>query len=163
MKIGLNETQKAGITEYLFALRCLLGSEGNLSLAIPFVDDEGVDLLVYRSKRGGKVLYIQVKSRFTLTGRGHYRSQVRKKSFLPRKDLYLAFVYYDASTNGLGKALWLIPTLDFINLVKRQTSKRKFYIFHSKFTSQNDMWAKYRLSLEELPKKMLNLVGKADE
>ena len=158
MQDGLNATQKAGITETLFALTGLLGSKGKLSFAIPFVDDEGVDVLVYKRKSGGKVLYIQVKSRFTLTSNGHFRSQVRKKSFTPRKDLYLVFVYYDNNKQGLGDTLWLIPTLDFMDLIKGQKSNRKFYIFHTKFTAQNDMWVKYRLSLKDLSQKLLVLI-----
>ena len=87
MSEGLNQTQKAGITEDLFAVACLVESDGQLSVAKPFVDDEGVDLLVYRRKRGGKVIYLQVKSRFTLNKKGFFRSQVRKKSFTPRAEL----------------------------------------------------------------------------
>lgn len=158
MKSELNETQKAGITEMFFALNSLLGGDGKISLATPFVDDEGVDLIVYRRKLGGKVLYLQIKSRFTLTKKGYFKSQVRKKSFSPRKDLYLAFVYFDVQKNGLGEILWLIPTLDFIDLIKGQRSKKKIYVFQSKFTSRNDMWAKYKITLKEMPQKLLELL-----
>jgi len=146
----LNATQKAGITETLFALSCLLGSSGNLSLATPFVDDEGVDIIVYRRKVGGPPLYIQVKSRFTLTGRGQYRAQVRKQSFLPRKDLYIVFVYFDTQKIQLGETLWFIPSLDFKKLISGQGSNRKNYVFSTKFNSRNDMWAQYKLKLSEI-------------
>ncbi len=158
MQIGLNEVQKASITETLFALTCLLNSDGRISVAIPLVDDEGIDLLVYKSKASGKVLFIQVKSRFTLTGRGRYRSQVRKKSFIPRKDLYLAFVYFNKETKKLGEIIWFIPSLDFIRLVGGQGAQRKIYVFHTKFTAQNDMWAKYKFNINDISQTLLQLL-----
>ncbi len=158
MSEGLNQTQKAGITEDLFALACLVESDGQLSIAKPFVDDEGVDLLVYRHKLGGKVIYLQVKSRFTLNKKGRFRSQVRRKSFRPRKDLYLAFVYYDVKTESLSDSLWLIPSCDFVKLLKGQSAKRKIYVFQSAFASKNDMWKPYRLQIQDLSSKLFELL-----
>ena len=155
---GLNQTQKAGITESLFAIACLVENDGQLSIAKPFVDDEGVDLLVYKRKVGGKVLYLQVKSRFTLTKKGSFKTQVRKKSFTPREDLYLAFVYYDTKKRGLGDCLWLIPSFDFPKLLKGQREDREIYVFQSKFDSKNDMWKPYKINIGDLSEKLFKLL-----
>ena len=108
-------------------------------------------------------MYIQIKSRFTLTKKEAYRSQIRKKSFVPRKDLYLAFVYCDSNTHRLGEILWLIPTIEFSDLMKGQSPGRKVYVFQSKFTSPNDMWVKYRLPLAKLPDELMALLDETHE
>jgi len=46
---------------------CVLGSDGELNVATSLVDDEGVDLVFYRSARG-PTLSVQVKSHFLDAG-----------------------------------------------------------------------------------------------
>ncbi len=61
----LGSTQKGKAVESLIASTCILGSDGKLSVSIPLVDDEGVDM-IFTPKGGGDSISVQVKSRFTL-------------------------------------------------------------------------------------------------
>ncbi|KPL02578.1 MAG: hypothetical protein AMJ90_05455 [candidate division Zixibacteria bacterium SM23_73_2] len=153
----LGSTQKGKIVESLIAASCILGSDGKLSVSIPLVDDEGVDI-IFTPKGGGRSIFVQVKSRFTLTKKGNYRSQIRKKNFSPRQDLYIIFVYYDSEKSQLGETLWFVPSHDFEKNLKGQSKKRKNYIFQSRFTSQQDMWVSYKLKLRNLPQHILQLI-----
>ena len=151
----LGSTQKGKVVESLIAANCILGSDGKLSVCVPLVDDEGVDM-VLTPKGGGQSIFVQVKSRFTLTGKGYYRTQIKKKNFLPRENLYIIFAYYDSEKAQLGETLWLVPSVDFDKNLKGQL-KKQYYIFQSGFTSQ-DMWEPFRLKLSDLPQRILSLL-----
>ena len=151
----LGSTQKGKVVESLIAATCILGSDGKLSVSTPLVDDEGVDM-IFTPKWGGRSIFVQVKSRFTLTGKGYYRTQIREKNFLPREDLYIIFAYYDSEKAQLGETLWLVPSVDFKEKLKGQL-KKQYYVFQSGFTSQ-DMWEPFRLKLSDLPQRILNLL-----
>lgn len=155
--MGLTSTQKGKVVESLIAATCILESDGRLSVSIPFVDDEGIDIVI-TLKGGGRTIFIQVKSRFTLIRGRYYRSQVRKKNFVPRKDLFIIFAYYDKTKALLGDTLWLIPSTDFVKSLKGQTNKR-VYVFQSRFNSQKDMWKSYKMTLKDFPSKMLEMLS----
>jgi hypothetical protein len=152
--MGLNPTQKGKAIEHLIAVTCLLGSDGKLSISIPLLDDEGVDLL-FTPKGGGKTIAVQVKSNFS-SKLGQFKSYIKKKNFQPRKDYYLLFVTYDTTNAKLAEKVWLIPSLDFKNKLSRQTNEDK-YQFQSTFSS-DDMWKNYRVHTQELPKRILGFL-----
>lgn len=153
----LGSTQKGKVVESLIAATCILGSDGELSVSVPLVDDEGVDLIL-TPKGGGRSIFVQVKSRFMLTKRGHYRSQIRKKTFVPREDYYIIFSYYDSDRAQLGETLWLVPSVTFKENLSGQNQDRKNYIFQSRLSSKRDMWKPYRLKLRDLPSHFLELL-----
>ncbi|MGQ9475963.1 MAG: hypothetical protein ACUVRX_07800 [Actinomycetota bacterium] len=117
--MGLSESQKGKVVETLVAAHLILGSDGAINVSTPMVDDEGVDLVLNLSGEA-KHLLLQVKSRFTLTGKGAYRAQVERASFNPRKDLYLLFAYFNKQEGELGDTMWLVPTIDFSEKTKNQ-------------------------------------------
>ena len=151
----LGSTQKGKAVESLIASTCILGSDGKLSVSIPLVDDEGVDM-IFTPKGGGDCISVQVKSRFTLIKGRNYRAQIREKNFSPRKNLYIIFAYYDTKKTQLGETLWLVPSVAFDKNLKGQL-KKQYYVFQSGFTSQ-DMWKPFRLKLSDLPQRILNLL-----
>lgn len=151
----LGSTQKGKVVEILIAATCILGSDGKLSVSVPLVDDEGVDM-IFTPKGGGRSIFVQVKSRFTLKTGRYYRANIKKKNFLPRENLYIIFAYYDSEKAQLGETLWLVPSLDFDKNLKGQRKKQD-YIFQSGFTSQ-DMWEPFRLKLSDLPQRILTLL-----
>lgn len=153
----LGSTQKGKVVESLIAATCILGSDGELSVSIPLVDDEGVDM-IFTPKGGGRTIFVQVKSRFTLTKKGNYRTQIRKRNFSPREDLYIIFVYYDSEKAQLGETLWFVPSVAFKKNIKGQSKERKVYIFQSRFTAQRDMWKPYQLKIRDLPRHILSLL-----
>ncbi len=144
----LSASQKGKIVEQLIGATCVLQSDGRLRISIPLVDDEGVDLIV-SDKNTDKVLLLQIKSRFTLHN-GNYRTDVRRVALHASKNRYLLFVYYDRENANLGKTMWLVPSLKFEELLSGQRADRDTYVFQSRFTSSNDMWAPYKIAAEDL-------------
>ncbi|MEM2100513.1 MAG: hypothetical protein QXP45_04165 [Thermoproteota archaeon] len=100
---------------------------------------------------------LQVKSRFTLTNKGAYRSQLRRASFKPRKDLYILFAYFDRAAGELGNTMWLVPTEDFAERTRNQSSGRKYLVFQTRFNSK-DMWERYRVEKAVLPNKIVEIL-----
>jgi hypothetical protein len=69
--------QKGRIIEQLVGTTLMLQSDGALRVSLPLVDDEGIDLVI-SNRINDKTLLLQVKGRFSLSGRGHYRANVRR-------------------------------------------------------------------------------------
>ncbi len=154
----LTDSQKGKVVETLIAAHLILGSEGDLNVSVPLVDDDGVDL-VLNLKGKPKHMLLQVKSRFTLSKKSAYRSHVRRASFNPRDDLYLLFAFFDTDKSELGEHLWLIPSLTFEKLTGSQSKTRKFVVFSSTFKSK-DMWAPYRMSKADLPENIIDVLSR---
>jgi hypothetical protein len=149
----LSASQKGKIVEQLVGATLVLQSDGRLRISIPLVDDEGVDLIV-SDKNTDKVLLLQIKSRFTLHS-GNYRTDVRRVALHANKNRCLLFVYYDRQNANLGKTMWLVPSLKFEELLSGQRADRDTYVFQSRFTSANDMWAPYKIGSEQLAETLL--------
>ena len=151
VKSVLTETQKGKLAQDLLAQVCLIGSNGKISVALPMVDDEAIDLIFYLRGLSEKTLFAQVKSRWTSSEGvkgGKFRTQVRKASFHARDNYYLIFVAYDEDKLQLVQPLWFVPSTEFVRLTKGQKQAKRI-VFESRFDS-NDMWKPYRLNLREL-------------
>lgn len=120
---GQTEGEAQGIAaESLVASMCVLGSDGELNVATSLVDDEGVDLVFYRST-GGPTLSVQVKSHFydapeKIERRG-VNALLNPRVFSARDDLYLLFLVVDQYEARVQTA-WLVPSVEFSN---RRTGK----------------------------------------
>jgi hypothetical protein len=109
------EKRRGIASESLVASMCVLGSDGELNVATSLVDDEGVDLVFYRSA-GGPTLSVQVKSHFFDTPGKIERRGVNfllnPRVFNARDDLYLLFFVVDQYTARIQTA-WLVPSVEF--------------------------------------------------
>jgi hypothetical protein len=156
--MGLSETQKGRVIEQLVGAILILQSNGALRVSLPLVDDEGIDLVV-GSRSNDKSLLLQIKSRFALSGRGHYRANVRRATCSPNPNKFLLFVYYDKEKAALGDACWLISSVDFCGRLANQRNTRSVYVFDSRFLSKGDMWAPSRLSIKNVAAKILAVLS----
>lgn len=151
----MSESQKGRAVEQLIGATLMLQSEGALRVSLPLVDDEGVDLVV-GNRENDKSLLLQIKSRFGLTARNHYRANVRRATCWANPSRYLLFAYYDSDKASLGDFCWLVPASDFCRLCENQRSARPTYVFASSFTARADMWAPFRLATKDLAETVVN-------
>lgn len=156
--MALSDSQKGRIVEQLVGATLLLQSDGSLRVSLPLVDDEGVDLVV-ANRTNDKSLLLQVKSRFSLTGRGGYRTNVRRATCHPNPNKFMLFVFYDREAGKLGDVCWLIPAVDFCTLLKGQRTTRANFIFESRFHSQQDMWKPFKTELPSLARRISEILG----
>ncbi|MFC1940472.1 hypothetical protein ACFLXO_07315 [Chloroflexota bacterium] len=155
----LGSSLKGKIAATLIGMGCAQGSNGGINFASPFVDDDGVDLIFFRKGGSGKAILAQVKSRTMkskLLSQGTFRVQVRRANFKPGEGYYFIFVALDESGKGLHDALWFIPSVDFERKLAGQTNE-KVLVFQSMFNSR-DMWKQYRMSLDELPRRIAQIL-----
>ena len=152
----LTTSQKGRLAETMIAAYCVLGSDGALNVSTPFVDDAGVDL-IFNLKGGSRNIAVQVKSRFT-SNHGKFQTQVRKKTLVPRDDLYLLFVFIDRKNLEIGDTLWFVPSKSFVRELGGQRKARDIYVFDTKFGAKNDMWRKYRIPKSQLPASIMRAI-----
>ena len=109
------EKRRGIASESLVVSMCVLGSDGELNVATSLVDDEGVDLVFYRSA-GGPTLSVQVKSHFfdapeKIERRG-VNFLLNPRVFSARDDLYLLFLVVDQYEARIQTA-WFVPSMEF--------------------------------------------------
>lgn len=136
-----------------------MASDTELNASTSLVDDEGVDIVFHR--RGlSRTLAVQVKSRFKGTyvlGKGTFATDVRDATFNPREDLYLLFVVVDPTEPDFGP-VWLVPSRDFADRVKRNRKGLRHFAASIKETSR-DQWSEYRIEKADLPARILQILG----
>ncbi len=147
--MAISESQKGRAIEQFVGARLILQSNGMLRVSLPLVDDEGVDLVI-GSRATDKTLLLQIKGRFSLSSRGHYRADVRRATCRPGPNKSLLFVYYDQAKAALGDTCWLVPAPTFCKLLENQKGARPVWIFDSTFGSKKDMGRQFRLPLKEV-------------
>ncbi len=72
----MSAAQKGRIMEQLVGATLTFQSNGALRVSVPLIDDESVHLVI-GNRHNDKTLLLQIKSRFKLSGRGRYRTNVR--------------------------------------------------------------------------------------
>ncbi|MER7562135.1 hypothetical protein ACGFWE_08780 [Streptomyces sp. NPDC048523] len=150
--------------EYLVAASSILATGGELNVSTSLVDDEGVDLVFHR--RGGTVtLAVQVKARMS-TGvqvrQGRLMAFVRSQTFQPRSDLDMLFVAVDVERGAIMTA-WLVPSLEFAEMVPEPNSKGRFRFSASMKPASMDRWTPFRLEAAELPRRILARLAELEE
>lgn len=148
---------------------CVLSSGGELNPLTALVDDEGVDLGLWR--RGGRrVLSVQIKSRFIdrdgcqiLRTHGQYMADVRLETFTPRPDLYMLFVVMDGLHATVIRA-WLIPSTELavrgFRAFPKGTPHVRFQA--SSYPHSNDRWRHRRVERDELVPALLSVLRGLD-
>ena len=154
---------KGRAVEWLIAAQCILVSDGRLNVSTAMVDDEGIDL-VFNMKGTPKTLAVQVKSRFAssrlLKKKNIFRTEIRRKVFRPRDDLFLLFALFDDLESFNIEQTWLIPSRDFKKLTARQRKARPRVVFSVNIRGTHNMWFPYRCTRENLADRIIAAILK---
>ncbi|MCW4040409.1 MAG: hypothetical protein NWE83_06625 [Candidatus Bathyarchaeota archaeon] len=153
--MSLTTSMKGTIVESYLAQFCIAKSEGQLNVAQPLADDEGVDLIFYKRGQSDKTLYAQVKSRYATSKRVRQQQiqcRVKRSSFNARENYYMLFLAFDHEEQQIEK-LWLVPSIDFEEKTRNQTGDK--LVFSTGYNTENK-WTQYRIDdLDQLPKELL--------
>jgi hypothetical protein len=84
-------------------------------------------------------------------------ADVRDITFRPRPDLYLLFVAVDWKEPEFGP-VWLVPSQAFAAKVKPNPRGQRRFAASAKEATK-DQWRDYRLLKEELPRRLLEILG----
>jgi hypothetical protein len=144
--------------EHLVAASCILMSQGRLNVSMPLVDDEGVGL-VFNQHDQPATLAVQVKGRSRsaqVVRRGRFLTDVWRKTFTARDDLYMLFVVYDEAL-GSYDPVWLIPSVDFVERAGNSHQGAALR-FQTSLAGEEGRWRDYRFSREDLPGRVLEVI-----
>ena len=151
--------RKGIAVESLVTALCVLGSDGELNAATSLVDDEGVDLVLFRVA-GGATMSLQVKATFAYSAsvtQGPVRFGVKRPSskgtFKAREDFFLLFLIIDHIKTSIEHA-WLVPSTDFMTQLENNTA----LTFATSLSGSDNRWAKYKIHRDQLAGEILQRV-----
>jgi hypothetical protein len=110
------------------------GVSGRLVIFKPEKNIFGEDLVVEkRAKYKEKEMFLQINSL------AKNMEDFLPKKFKPNENLYLVFIYFDEVRQKINDSLWLVPSLNFVNIKSK------------------DEFSKFLIKTEDFGKAVLNL------
>jgi len=162
--MGITSTQQGVITEAEFAKVVIIKSNGALVPARPVADDERRDYEIHIRRHFLESLAMQLKTARRL--RLHGRSRVLQINFRVKPPLvsddrlWYFLAYFDMKTMRFMDPVFLVPSgflhKHALHGVGRGAIQLQFKA--SMEASANDKWSPYRLTLEELGARILQIL-----
>ncbi len=138
---ALHEEQGA-FYEYALITEQLRESRDDLLLFRSANDIAGRDLLLQLVDTAGTV-FLQIKGTARLAERDSVHMLVRRRTFVPQTNFWLAFYYYDRVRDALFDDCWLVPSKDFARRTADQRDATTLS-FETQLTRAHDRWAEFR-------------------
>ncbi len=157
-KSNLSSKQKGNILEARLIELIYLGSNGKLQCFVPDSDEDGIDLVV-NLKGSFNPIFLQVKSRFNLNN-GQFLQDIGTNTFNSNKKFYIVFFYYNEEKYEIEN-IWLVPSKVFLKKsveLNPKNYKQKLRFTASPKDDSIDKWSKYKISKNDLAKKIEKLI-----
>jgi hypothetical protein len=143
---GWSTRDQGTVYEQLVAAELIRQSGGALALYRPGMDIAGRDLLV-QLVGTRRAIWLQIKGASSLANGTGFACLVKRWTFIPSEDFWLAFYFFDLGPGRFWKYCWLVPSLEFAALTADQ-----HYSTSIKFTvtldGEDNRWFKFRRSIE---------------
>jgi hypothetical protein len=120
----------------------LRGSEDDLLPFRPASDIAGRDLLI-QYVDSFRAMYLQLKGTARRHGPNSIQHAVRRHTFVPADDFWLAFYYFELRPSRLFPDCWLVPSNEF---ARRTADQRDATMrtFNTSLTVEHDRWREFR-------------------
>jgi hypothetical protein len=105
-------------------------------------DIAGRDLLVQLVDTP-RTLFLQIKGTARLAERDSVHMLVRRRTFRPQTNFWLAFYYYDRARGALFEDCWLVPSVAFARRTAPQRDATTLS-FETQLTRTHDRWGEFR-------------------
>ncbi len=118
----VSSKQKGDIAESRVAELITLYGDTTLSCYKPISDDEGIDIIV-KEKGSLKVMFLQVKSRYTDEPHSSFVAHVKQSAVCDNYSMGIVFCLFDTMKGDLYDYLWFVPAPEFLkkaNLYKNK-------------------------------------------
>ena len=146
----LEEKQKGDLVESMIADLLTWSSDGNLTCYLPSTDIDGIDLVVNK-KMEYKPMFLQIKSRYVLSGHNDmFMADVKLNTFNAHQSFYLLFVYINPKEFTIER-MWLVPSNDFVSMTANQSAAngKKRFIANPRDTATGEK-TEYKVRREDL-------------
>lgn len=144
--MDLSPSQKGLLVENYISNSIMLQGRGNIVVAKPIIDEDGVDLILYR-KDNLKTLFCQVKSRFSLN-KNNCQFQIRKNTFRTDDKIICIFVYFLEEVNRI-KYIWCVPS-KYVSENRDNETNDNLVVAPSVLDITFDKWSRYRISEDKI-------------
>lgn len=144
--MDLSASQKGLLLENYISNSIMLQGKGNIVVSKPIIDEDGVDLILYR-KDDLKTILCQVKSRFTVN-KNNCQFHIRKNTFRTDDHFIFLCIYFSEKTNRI-KYLWCVPS-KYVLENRDNENNDKLTIAPSVLENSSDKWSKYRITEDKI-------------
>jgi len=157
----VSSPMKGRIAEDRIASLIVLYGDRALACYRPISDDEGIDLIVKeKGPRLSKTIYLQVKSRYSLTRQGKaFVSNPRTSTLVDSYRMAIIFCYFDLEQGDLYDYLWFIPVPDFLKKANKSKDGRLGFVASIK-KGRGRKWDDYLIKKKDLANAILKLMAR---
>jgi hypothetical protein len=138
---------QGGMYEFAMFTELMRGNHKDLLLFRPAFDIKGRDLLV-QLVHSPYAIFLQIKGTAMLRGNDLIRFHVRRNTFVPADDFWLAFHFWDQHRAGSFPECWLVPSLELARLTAHQRDSA-YLTVDARLDPAVDRWAEFRHPIQD--------------
>jgi len=138
---------QGGVYEFAMFTELLRGNRKDLLLFRPAFDIKGRDLLV-QLVNSPHAIFVQIKGTGVHRGNDLIRFHVRRNTFVPADDFWLAFHFWDQRRKAFFPECWLVPSRE---LARRTAHQRDatYLTVDARLDTSVDLWADFRYPIQD--------------
>jgi len=138
---------QGGVYEFTMIAELMRGNHKDLLLFRPACDIKGRDLLV-QLVNSPYAIYLQIKGTADRRGTDSVRFHIRRNTFVPATDSWLAFHFWDHRRGTEFPECWLVPSLELARRTAHQTDPG-YITFDARLDPSVDRWADRRVPIHD--------------
>ena len=146
-KLPVLRIDQGGVYEFAMFSELMRANHKDLLLFRPAFDIAGRDLLV-QLVNSPFALFAQIKGTAVLRGRDLVRFHLRRNTFVPADDFWVALYFWEARRGALFPECWLVPSLE---LARRTAHQRdaNYLTVDARLDPSLDRWADCRHPIQD--------------
>jgi len=134
------------VYEQLVAAELIRQSGSHFACYRPGMDIAGRDLLVQLVDTW-RAIYLQIKGTTQIVRGTRLQCLVKRWTFRPSEDFWLAFYFFDPAEGNFWKYCWLVPSLDFAALTADQHFEGSLS-FQVTLDGEDNKWRRFRHEID---------------
>jgi hypothetical protein len=138
---------QGGVYEFAMFAELLRGNHKDLLLFRPAFDIKGRDLLV-QLVNSPYAIFVQIKGTGVRRGNDLVRFHVRRNTFVPADDFWLAFYFWDQRHGALLPECWLVPSRQLALRTAHQRDAT-YLTVDARLDATLDHWADFRYPIQD--------------
>lgn len=138
---------QGGVYEFAMFTELLRGNHKDLLLFRPAFDIKGRDLLV-QLVNSPHAVFAQIKGTAVLLGNDRIRFHIRRNTFVPADDFWLALHFWDRRRAGFFPECWLVPSRELALRTAHQRDTA-YLTVDARLDASVDQWADCRHPIQD--------------
>jgi hypothetical protein len=141
------ELDQGGVYELATSTDIMIGERKDLLLLRPAFDIHGRDLLVLLLGTADAI-YLQIKGTAVLRGDNQVRVRVRRSTFVPADDFWIAVRFWNQHLRAIHPEIWMVSSTEFVRRTAHQRDVH-YHNFDAHLDPSKDRWADCRYPANE--------------